>query len=236
MLALASCGGQREWSDIAASDNMKSEGPTTSRSITVGGGLAGETLPSEQWERIVADVEPITYKVFNQGCSFTATGSAVAIGPTLLVTNRHVVEGARVLEVQAPGSARLGVRSWRTSKADDLALLELSSAIPDAPLDLGTAPVPGDLVAALGYPLGGDLTAGQGRIVEMDKDGAEAGLLKASMEVLPGNSGGPLIDTRGTLVGVVRAIDLTEGWAIAVPVERVRALLDDKNALNASPC
>jgi S1-C subfamily serine protease len=144
------------------------------------------------------------------------------------VTNRHVVAGAESLQVQAAGGVKTPVESWTVSMRDDLATLHLAEPLTQDPIVLAEPPTPGDLVAALGYPLSGPLTSGTGRVVAIDEDmHPDRPMITASMDVWPGNSGGPLIDTDGALVGLIRAIDLNEGWAVAVPVDRVRALLDE---------
>lgn len=230
------CGGDRTWSDVSQVASPQPSVSASGEAEKVGGRLAGGTLSDKEWQRAIAAVRPVTFMVFNHGCSFDATGSAVAISPTGLVTNRHVVEGARTLEVRAMGEAHIGVTSWTVSQQDDLALLKLASPIAETPVALATDPTPGDLVAALGYPLGGHLTAGRGRVVDVADDSDSSSRLTASMDVLPGNSGGPLVDTEGRLVGVVRAIDLSEGWAIAVPVERVKDLLNERRVETGQPC
>lgn len=102
----------------------------------------------------------------------------------------------------------------------DLAAVTRSDRLPPA-LPLGVDPVPGDLVRALGYPGGGAFTATDGWLIEY-RDGSQYGrpgmVLATSVEVEPGNSGGPLVDADGKVVGVVFAIDLTDGDGLAIPV------------------
>src|ERR1035437_4805868 len=69
----------------------------TSSDTVYGGGLAGQTLAASAWDRAVEHVRSDTALVHNLGCDLEATGSAVAISPDELVTNRHVVEGAHQL-------------------------------------------------------------------------------------------------------------------------------------------
>lgn len=236
---VAGCGGADSWSDVTAYASpttvVTTRAPTATE--TVGGTLAGQTLTAAQWARTVNSVRPVTFKVLNHGCEFEASGSAVAVAPDELVTNRHVVDGARSLAVQTSAGKETPVASWDISQRDDLALLHLAAPVGHTPVRLGLDPTPGDLVAALGYPLGGPLASGQGRVVEVGEDPeAHTPIIKASMDVLPGNSGGPLVDTTGSLVGLVRAIDLGEGWTLAVPVDRVRDLLAGEHVLPGVPC
>jgi S1-C subfamily serine protease len=235
-LPLGACGGPDSWSDVPAGTEASSK-PAPMEPKTVGGGLAGAMLSEAGWQRTIDTVRPATFKVLNHGCSFEASGSAVAISPTVLLTNRHVVAGARTLVAQTLHGNATRVESWVVSEQDDLALLNLASPVASPPVPLATDPIPGDLVVALGYPLGGSLTAGKGRVVGVGEvPGSSGTMITASMDILPGNSGGPLVNTDGKLVGLIRAIDLVEGWAIAVPVDRVEDLLDEEHAEAGRPC
>lgn len=202
----------------------------------IGGILAGQTLTDDEWRAVIAAAEASTFEVHNEGCEFRATGSAVVVGPLQLVTNRHVVDGARTLSVEGPGTSRIPVIDWRVSTVDDLALLTVAKPVSAPPLEVtSTVAQGGDLVAALGYPMGGPLTTGRGRIVSVNSEDDSTDL-RASMDVLPGNSGGPMIDTTGRLVGVVRALDLVEGWAVAIGSDRVALLLDRESTRAATAC
>lgn len=226
--ALSACGGPAQWE----ASRTASEDPSAGH----GGVLSGGEVSEAQWSQTIADARSATYEVFNTGCEYDATGSAVAVGPKTLVTNRHVVEGARELHVMSDGT-RFAVQSWDVSSTDDIAVLHLGSDSADRRLSIASEPVVGgDLVAALGYPLGGPLKAGRGRVVAVDAPGVGSPLLRASMDVLPGNSGGPVVTTGGELVGLIRAIDLIEGWALAVPVDRVARALDGDDLHPGRPC
>lgn len=237
LLAVAMGGCQRSdsWSDVPPGTTPSTA--TTPEPEVLGGRLAGETLSDAEWQRAIEDVQAVTFKVLNHGCSFEASGSAVAVTATTLVTNRHVVAGARTMTVRVSHGAAIRVKSWVVSTRDDLALLSLAAPIGATPVTVAPNPTPGDLVAAVGYPLGGPLTAGRGRVVGVgDMPGPGATAITASMDILPGNSGGPLVNTDGELVGLIRAIDLVEGLAIAVPADRVSDLLNDEHTKLAPPC
>jgi S1-C subfamily serine protease len=177
--------------------------------------------------------------VHNQGCGFEATGSAFAVASDELVTNEHVVEGARALSIVTATGHRVAVQSWVVSKSDDLALLRLSKPLFDHPVDIAVDPtVPGNLVVVIGYPLGGPLTVGRGRVLDVtpDPSGSGSETIQASVDILPGNSGGPLLDIHGQVVGVVRAIDLNNGSAQAIPSAQVSDLIAGKSTRPGQPC
>jgi len=174
----------------------------------------------------------------NHGCGFEGTGSAVAITPNELVTNKHVVEGARTLSIVTTSGHRIAVRSWVVSTSDDLALLRLSDPLFDHPVDVAADPtMPGNLVVVMGYPLGGPLTVGRGRVLDVTPDPSGSGqtTIQASVDTLPGNSGGPLLDTHGRLIGIVRAINLENGSAEAIPSARVSELIAGKSTRPGQP-
>jgi serine protease Do len=85
---------------------------------------------------------------------------------------------------------------------------------------------PGDLVVALGNPLGivGALALGVVHAVDPGKRGA-ASWIRADIRLAPGNSGGPLADARGRVVGINTMI--AGGLGIAVPVSAVERFLED---------
>lgn len=204
-----------------------------------GGGLAGQNIQGRAWDRAVEPVKKATVLVRNEGCDFEATGSAVAVASDELVTNAHVVEGARRLSILTTSGRRVEIRSWAVSTSDDLALLHLSEPLFEHPVNIAADPtVPGNLVAVMGYPLGGPLTVGRGRVLDVspDPDGLGSKTIEVSVDVLPGNSGGPLVDTNGRLIGVVRAIDLDNGSAQAIPSAQVSDLIAGKLTRPGQPC
>ncbi len=85
-------------------------------------------------------------------------------------------------------------------------------------------------VAAVGYPLGGPFTITEGVVIDRI-DGFDfnvpGDILRISAEVQPGNSGGPLLDRRGRVAGVVYAIERATGLGLAIPMDTVNMLIDD---------
>lgn len=224
---------------VFSGSKLLANGAPTFSDTVFGGGLAGQSIDADSWNRSVEQVRGDTALVRNMGCGFEATGSAVAISPDELVTNRHVVEGARQLSIETSSGHRVSVQNWTVSETDDLALLRLSEPIFRHPVRLAAGPAtPGDLIVVMGYPLGGSLTVGRGRILKVapDPGGSSPAEIEASVDILPGNSGGPLVDTHGQVIGVVRAIDLEAGSALAIPAARIKALLSGKSTQIGQPC
>ncbi len=159
----------------------------------------------------------------------TGGGSGTAWGKNgLIVTNAHVAPGERAAVVLADGR-ELTARVTRRDTDIDLALLQVDATLADvaAPGD-SSALRTGELLFAIGNPWGhrGVLTRGvlSGRgpsSVENSVPLEDA--LRADLRLAPGNSGGPLADARGRVVGINSMI--AGGMAIAVPVNAVQRFL-----------
>ena len=161
--------------------------------------------PAAQAPSAVAAVPPASPSAAKPRES-SGTGFFVGIGGEVL-TNSHVVEECGQVEVRgAVGTvpARLVARD----AANDLAILRTTLTPPKvAGLRLGIRL--GEPVAAFGYPLAGMLsTSGNftlGNVTALTGLGDNTSYLQVSAPVQPGNSGGPLLDGNGNLVGVVTA-------------------------------
>ncbi len=143
-------------------------------------------------------------------------GSAVVITPDgYLLSNHHVVDGAREVRVRAPAGDSTVARVVGSDAATDLALLHadpVAMAAP-APGELAAGPVrPGQLVVAIGNPLGFSSTVSAGVVSALGrslrgKDGRLIdGIVQHTAPLNPGNSGGPLADSQGRIVGINTAI------------------------------
>jgi serine protease Do len=143
----------------------------------------------------------------------------------LIVTNHHVV-GHEAAEVELADGRRLTARVVGRDPRHDLAALAVrASGLDTAPVGDARKLRVGELILALGNPLGVRGTATLG-IVSADGNGTWMGharreLLQADVALAPGNSGGPLADTAGRVVGIASMI-LAPGIAVAVPSHVVR--------------
>jgi serine protease DegQ len=156
-------------------------------------------------------------------------GSGVLIDADgYVVTNNHVVEGANELAVALPDGSLLPTKLIGVDPDSDLALLkiEASGLHPIAIGDLRSAAV-GDVVLAVGNPLGVGQTVTQGIISALGRKGIGINpienFIQTDAAINPGNSGGALIDTSGRLIGINSAIlsrgGGSEGIGFAIPID-----------------
>lgn len=147
----------------------------------------------------------------------------------LVVTNAHVVK-QRYPHVKLADGRTLRAQLLRHEPDLDLALLAVEAvALPALSLTGGEAIRPGEVVLAVGHPWGivGSATAGVvlgvGRL-PLPGPLARRDWLVADLHLRPGNSGGPLVDSRGEVVGVGTMV-LGHGLGVAIPVSDVCAFL-----------
>jgi S1-C subfamily serine protease len=121
-----------------------------------------------------------------------------------VLTNRHVVDKCGAVSVHDRGSAIVK----EVDDTNDLALLKMQGSTSAATFR-NTSPGLGDSVFALGFPYSGVLGAGinftGGLISSLSGIGNDSRYLQFTAAVQPGNSGGPLVDGNGLIVGVVSA-------------------------------
>lgn len=153
------------------------------------------------------------------GSSFVMSS---ADGSSSLVTNYHVVEGAwtagrKQVKLRQEGRELDGTID-RVSKGDDLAVVKVAAPLP--PLAKAVdAPGVGDPVLVVGAPLGLGGTVSNG-IVSALRDG----YIQFSAPIGPGNSGGPVVNLRGQVIGVARSklvAEGAEGLSFAIPISIV---------------
>ena len=161
-------------------------------------------------------------------CGSDAEGSGWVAAGERVVTNAHVVAGSAQLYVQRGGTGELLPAELVVfDPARDLAVLEVPGLGID-PLPLGTALAAGDPAVVAGYPENGAYTVGSARVREVvdamgrdiyEQDAVTREIYSLRSIVRPGNSGGPLFDVDGDVVGVVFArstIDGETGYAMTL--------------------
>ena len=125
-------------------------------------------------------------------------------GANLIVTNNHVVEGNREVTIEGVGVARQISRVLYNDVKYDLAFVEMPVQIEDIP-DVNVAPTlvqVGEAVTAVGHPFGLKYTFTKGIVSNPRHIYNNLDYIQHDAALNPGNSGGPLINTEGAVVGV----------------------------------
>jgi serine protease Do len=150
-----------------------------------------------------------------------SVGAGFFVAEGVLLTNAHVLcrNGAPLKVVLADGRETTGVPA-RSDEELDLALVNVNG-LAAPPLEMGDAGVlsVGDRVLMVGSPVGMDFTVHEGMVSAMGRVILGTSYIQLDAKVNPGNSGGPLLDTRGRAVGIVsmKRSD-AEGIALALPI------------------
>ena len=166
------------------------------------------------------------------------TGSGFIVSPDgYIVTNYHVVDGAKKIEVTLTDGREFQARLIGGDQQSDVAVLKIDAQdLPYATLGDSSSLRPGQWVIAIGNPYGFDhtVTAGivsaTGRSLN-DRSGrtlATGDLIQTDAAINSGNSGGPLLDLNGHVVGINTAlIPYAQGMSFAIAIDSVKDTLQD---------
>jgi uncharacterized membrane protein required for colicin V production len=207
-------------------------------------------LPSNALARQIGQaVAPSVLRVVADGCDQRSSGTSFVVASNYLVTNAHVVTGAKSVLVQTSGD------SFQASVVLldldlDVALLHTDRLRAPPLVFTSTEPKRGALAAAIGYPGGGNETVqpatvaatydAQGLSVT-GKSRVTRRIIELRSAVRPGDSGGPLVLENGRVGGVVFAeskVDPSVGYALS-PLDvwaRVQPAIGRTAAVSAGPC
>jgi len=184
-------------------------------------------------------------RVLGTACGLGVEGSGWVAGPGLVVTNAHVVAGEDDTTVTTREGASLDATPVYYDPENDLALLQVDAEI--APLPIALDPASGTSAAVLGYPENGPYAESPARLGEtretISEDSYGRGPIRrpiASLRggVRSGNSGGPLVDSRGRVLGTVFAATTTGvPGGFAIPNEAIEAgLRESVSPVDTGPC
>jgi serine protease Do len=189
---------------------------------------AYSTAVSSAAERVgpaVVKVEPSRRRQgIGSGVIFDSSGR--------ILTNEHVVRGARSVTVTLADGRRLPAAIVGAEPMVDIAVLQVPMKdLPVAELYSGSLKV-GQLVVAIGNPYGlsWTVTAGVvsalGRELPLGRNLVLRDVIQTDVPINPGNSGGPLVDAQGRVVGITTAVmPFARGVGFAVPISTILATL-----------
>ena len=223
----------------------KQSGPLWSEPKVLSAGLSPDENNSiEIYKAASPSVVYITSTVYQQQFFFEREvkelGSGFIIDPDgRILTNNHVVSGSSALQVTMPPDQSLyKARILVRDQANDLALIKIEPKSKLKALNLGNSETlqVGQKVLAIGNPFGlsGTLTTGVvsslGRTIQGENQQLE-GMIQTDAAINSGNSGGPLLDSAGNVIGINTAIYGPGGGSVgigfAMPINRAKAMLDD---------
>ena len=185
---------------------------------------------------VAISTETAVRNIFGQTATRPAAGSGFVISSDgYIVTNNHVIEGASAIEVLMANGETYPAQLIGRDASNDLAVLKIeASGLTALTWSDSAALTVGSSIIAIGNPLG-ELanSATSGIVSALDRavniDGTPMTMMQIDASVSPGNSGGPLLNEQGEVVGVVSAKSSgsgVEGIGFAIPSNIAQGIVD----------
>lgn len=200
---------------------LGSAGPSRS-DIPAAGRVSDEQLLDSYSQAVVDVVDAMAPAVVHvevagvrNGRRADGTGSGVLVSPDgLILTNNHVIDGAKDVAISMSDGRRFGARVLGRDADTDIAVLrgETSETLPAAQLANSKAVRQGQIAIAIGNPLGfqSTVTAGivsaVGRSLRAQNGRLIGDVIQTDAALNPGNSGGPLANSAGQVIGINTAV------------------------------
>ena len=198
----------------------------------------GETLSLQEiYEKVSPAVVGVT--AWRDGEKFSWGTGVVFSEDGYLITNTHVISGSERATVAFPGGEEMEALLVGEDSASDIAVLKLEDGVyPYAPFGDSDELRVGDLAVAIGNPLGEEYagTMTNGIISAIDRsvqnNGHSMSLLQTNVALNEGNSGGPLVNEYGQVIGITNMKIMSvlyssvEGIGFAIPSEAVKEVAD----------
>jgi S1-C subfamily serine protease len=183
----------------------------------------------------------VAYDFFLNPVAKEGTGSGAIMDRTgHILTNFHVIDGARRLEVTLADGSKWPARPVGADPSNDLAVIKVDVPVEKLtviPLGDSSKLVVGQKVLVIGNPFGFErtLTVGivssLGRTIRADNGRLIRGIIQTDAAINPGNSGGPVLDSSGEVIGVSTAIFSPSGGNVgvgfAVPINTAKRIIPE---------
>jgi S1-C subfamily serine protease len=236
--------------DFAWRRTAVAQGPLwTGPNVTRGAGLGADEVNSiDIYKMASPSVAYITSTVYRQ-TFFYGVQAAKDLGSGFIInadgqilTNFHVISGSQQVEVTLPDQTKYKATVLMRDRVNDLALIKIEPKKKLTYLNLGDSDhlQVGQKVLAIGNPFGfdGTLTTGVisslNRPIEAENNRKMEGMIQTDASINSGNSGGPLLDSQGNVIGINTAIYGPNGGSVgigfALPINRAKTMLDDFRA------
>jgi 2-alkenal reductase len=250
--------GQRQNNNTQGQTQTQTQAQATAPAAQAGGQPQGSTaqvggawqVPAEQQAivKVVEQVSPAVVTVVNrldspQGFGAEARGSGVIIDKDgRIITNNHVVEGAQQggLQVIFYNGDTVSANLVGADSISDLAVLKVDGPVPGT-AELGNSAnlKVGETVVAIGSALGdfentvtAGVVSGLNRSLQRDDGITMEDMIQTDAAINHGNSGGPLLNLLGNVIGINTAVvrgdsgsgDVAEGLGFAIPVDTVKTI------------
>ena len=225
---------------------LGNSGSVSATNVTYAVSPEGAQTPRMVYENnaksVVAVSSTIRSTVYGQTREGTSSGSGFIISDDgYVVTNRHVVEGATDVTVTLSTGDEYTAKVIGSDSLNDVALLKVeATGLPAVKLGSSDKLAIGDMVCAIGNPLGSltaTLTVGyvSGKDRQVTTDNSTINMIQTDCAINSGNSGGPLFNMYGEVVGITSAKysgttssgASIEGISFAIPIDDVMSIIDD---------
>jgi S1-C subfamily serine protease len=226
---LAACGGSV--AESSPSGTNVGGGPVTNGERTQPS--TEETAESPPFEDVVRTVRSGVIRIRAKTCAGVQEGTGILVGPRLVATAEHVIDGAVTVDLRQAGESVGQGTVIGYDVERDIALIRSDNSIGGHQFEFAArASRPGEAVAAIGFPLGLGSTVTQGLVSGLNRkieiDGiVRRRLIQTDAAVNPGSSGGPLLAVgTGEVLGIVSAgSPEANAIAFAVPARTASALI-----------
>ena len=203
---------------------------------------AVEVLPAGVWTvsraRAQGQVRRALLRVKTPGCKGRPAGSGFALDTRILLAHRDVLPGASALRVAPRKGRARSLRAERVYRLGELGIARVERRLPGRPPSAPNVAL-GASVAVVGYPLSARPRLLRGVVVDSVAGapfGVRGRVLRLTSVLRPDDPGGPVLDAKGRIVAVAFATDPGTGFAVAVPIGTLRALVAARALEALEPC